>query len=41
MHCDHGIVASPDDDLDILRIGWSHDRVLLYENQGIDWSRVS
>jgi hypothetical protein len=37
-HHDGALLADIDDDgdLDILSIGWSHDRVLLYENEAID-----
>jgi hypothetical protein len=37
-HHDGAVLADIDDDgdLDILSIGWSHDRVLLYENQALD-----
>jgi hypothetical protein len=29
-----------DTDLDIISIGWGHDRVLLYENKAIDGSEI-
>jgi hypothetical protein len=37
-HHDGAVLADIDDDgdLDILSIGWSHDRVLLYENEAIN-----
>jgi hypothetical protein len=37
-HHDGAVLADidADGDLDILSIGWSHDRVLLYENEAIN-----